>query len=106
MDLAYLMPKGERCECGSWLRRMGPFAGRGDNMVKLRGINVWPEGVGEVAMSVPETEPDYFVRAVRQNNRDELILSIVGEPGVGPAVEAKLKDTLGVKIQVEVARPG
>ena len=48
MDLVVLHPRG-RCACGSWLRRMGPFAGRGDNMVKLRGVNVWPEGVGEVA---------------------------------------------------------
>src|SRR5688500_8639822 len=42
MDLSYLYPPGQ-CECGSWLRKMAPFAGRGDNMVKLRGINIWPE---------------------------------------------------------------
>ena len=105
MDLSYLYPRGQ-CECGSWLRKMAPFAGRGDNMVKLRGINVWPEGVGEIAMSVPGIEPDYFVRAVREDNRDELILSVVGDPAAGPAVEAKLKDALGVKIRVEVVRPG
>ena len=35
MDLASLMPKGERCECGSWLRRMGPFAGRGAGWCRL-----------------------------------------------------------------------
>ena len=44
-DLSFLYPK-ERCECGSWLRRMGAFAGRADNMVKLRGLNVWPEALG------------------------------------------------------------
>jgi phenylacetate-CoA ligase len=85
---------------------MAPFAGRGDNMVKLRGINIWPEAVGELAMSVPGTEPDYFVRAVRENNRDELILSIVGDAGAGPEVERKLKDRLGVRIAVEMVRPG
>jgi phenylacetate-CoA ligase len=105
MDLSYLYPPGQ-CECGSWLRKMAPFAGRGDNMVKLRGINVWPEAVGDIAMSVPGTEPDYFVRAVRENNRDELILSIVGDASVQPAIEKLLKDRLGVKIQVEVVRPG
>jgi len=105
MDLSYLYPRGQ-CECGSWLRKMAPFAGRGDNMVKLRGINVWPEGVGEIALSVPGVEPDYFVRAVREDNRDELILSVVGDPAVGPAVEAKLKDALGVKIRVEVVGAG
>ena len=45
MDLSYLYPKGQ-CGCGSWLRKMGPFTGRGDNMIKLRGVNVWPEGIG------------------------------------------------------------
>lgn len=105
MDLSYLYPR-ERCECGSWLRKMAPFAGRGDNMVKLRGINVWPEAVGDIAMSVPGVQPDWFVRAVRVDNRDELILSVVGDEGVGPAVEAKLRDRLGVKIAVEVVRPG
>jgi phenylacetate-CoA ligase len=105
MDLSYLYPR-EQCSCGSWLRKMAPFAGRGDNMVKLRGINVWPEGVAEVAMSVPGVTDDWFVRAVRVDNRDELILSIVAEPGVGPAVEAKLRDRLGVKIAVEAVEPG
>ena len=105
MDLSYLYPPGQ-CECGSWLRKMAPFAGRGDNMVKLRGINIWPEAVGDIAMSIPGTEPDYFVRAVREGNRDELILSIVGDAGAQPAIEQKLKDRLGVKIQVEVVRPG
>ena len=30
---------------------MAPFAGRADNMVKLRGVNVWPEAVGEIALA-------------------------------------------------------
>ena len=51
MDLSYLYPPGQ-CACGSWLRKMAPFAGRGDNMVKLRGVNVWPEAVGELALAV------------------------------------------------------
>ena len=49
MDLSFLYPPGQ-CACGSWLRKMAPFAGRGDNMVKLRGVNVWPEAVGELAL--------------------------------------------------------
>ncbi|MCU1369637.1 MAG: hypothetical protein JWO77_831, partial [Ilumatobacteraceae bacterium] len=107
-DLSYLYPR-ERCECGSWLRKMAPFAGRGDNMVKLRGVNVWPEAVGDIAMSVPGVAPDWFVRAVREGNRDEFVLSVVGEAareGLAEQVEAKLRDRLGVKVKVEVVRPG
>ena len=46
---------------------MGPFAGRGDNMVKLRGVNVWPEALAEVALDDPRLETDYFVRAMRRH---------------------------------------
>jgi phenylacetate-CoA ligase len=104
-DLSFLHPR-ERCECGSWLRKMAPFAGRGDNMVKLRGINVWPEAVGDIALSVPGVSPDWFVRAVRIDNRDELILSVVADESAVSEVESKLRDRLGVKIKVEAVRAG
>ena len=64
MDLSTLYPR-EQCSCGSWLRKMAPFAGRADNMVKLRGVNVWPEAVGAIALEVAGAEADWFVRAVR-----------------------------------------
>ncbi len=111
MDLSYLYPR-EQCACGSWLRRMAPFAGRGDNMVKLRGVNVWPEAVGEIALSVPGTEPDWFVRAVRVDRRDELVVSVVSTVADGErdalraAVEDRLKERLGVRIGAEIVRPG
>ena len=111
MDLSYLHPPG-RCACGSWLRKIGPFSGRGDNMVKLRGINVWPEAVGDIACSVDGTLPDYFVRAVRENNRDDLIAMVVSNrprsefARISGDVEQRLQQRLGIKIRAEVVRPG
>ncbi|HMG27333.1 MAG TPA: hypothetical protein VKH36_11030, partial [Acidimicrobiia bacterium] len=111
MDLSYLYPRGQ-CECGSWLRKMAPFAGRADNMVKLRGVNVWPESIGQIAMSVPGVAPDWFVRAVRTDNRDELIVSVVSKrdhaefDAIAAAVEHRLKERLGVRIGAEVVEPG
>lgn len=111
MDLSFLHPR-ERCACGSWLRRMGPFAGRADNMVKLRGVNVWPEAIGEVALDDPRLDPDYFVRAVREGNRDEMVAHVVTRTAdefheeIRAAAEARLKDRLGVRITVSVERPG
>ncbi len=111
MDLSYLYPR-EQCACGSWLRKMAPFAGRADNMVKLRGINVWPEAVGDVATAVEGIAPDYFVRAIREDNRDEMVVAVVSDqaasefPGLQRVVEARIKDRLGVRMRVEVVPPG
>ncbi len=111
MDLSTLYPR-EQCACGSWLRRMAPFAGRADNMVKLRGVNVWPEAIGELVVAVPGVAGDWFVRAVRDQNRDELIASVTSEwdpsefDAVRTTVEGRLRDRLGVRILVEVVAPG
>ena len=81
-------------------------------MVKLRGVNVWPEAVGEIATSVAGVEPDYFVRAVRNDKRDELVVSVVSARApsefatIAAAVESRLKEQLGVKIGAEVVGPG
>ena len=111
MDLSYLHPR-ERCACGSWLRRIGRFAGRGDNMVKLRGINVWPEAVGAILVEDDDVAGDWFVRAVRHENRDDLIAMVtttLGTPDRQAFVErleSVLQQRLGVKVAVEAVDPG
>jgi phenylacetate-CoA ligase len=111
MDLSTLYPR-EQCACGSWLRRMAPFAGRADNMVKLRGVNIWPEAIGEIALDDPRLENEYFVRAFRDGNRDEMVVHVVtrspseGRQEIQQAAQARLKERLGVRIGVVVAGPG
>jgi phenylacetate-CoA ligase len=94
------------------MRRIGRFAGRGDNMVKLRGINIWPEAVGEVATAVEGVEGDYFVRVQRVGDRDEMSVSVVSaaDPSrfaaLATEVEARLQQRFGLKIRAEVVTPG
>jgi len=110
-DLSSLHPR-EKCGCGSWLRRMAPFAGRADNMVKLRGVNIWPEAVGAIALDDPRLEPEYFVRAQREGTRDEMTVHLTtrAEPStygeIVKGAEARLKERLGVRIRVEISGPG
>ena len=81
-------------------------------MVKLRGVNVWPEAIGEIALDDPRLEADYFVRATREGNRDEMIVHVVSRrpeqerPVIASDAEARLKERLGVRIAVEVAATG
>lgn len=91
---------------------MAPFAGRGDNIIKLRGVNVWPEALGRIAADQPGLSPDYFVRALREGNRDELVLHVASErsqaefAALAARLEAALHEKLGVKIGVRVERTG
>lgn len=110
-DLAYLYPR-ERCACGSWTRRMGKFAGRADNMVKLRGINVWPEGVGKVATSVAGLTTDYFVTMDRVEGRDAMTIAVACDApreeweSIRATAERRLHDDFGIAISVDVVAPG
>ncbi len=109
-DLSTLLPR-EKCGCGSWLRRIAPFAGRADNMVKLRGVNIWPEAIGEVALQDPRLEQEYFVRAVREAERDEMIAHVTTRAetsqydDIVQATEARLKERFGVRLKVAVSGP-
>jgi len=112
LDLSFLHPRSQ-CACGSWLRRMGSFAGRGDNMVKLRGVNIWPEAIGRIATALPGAENDYFVRAQREGDRDEMTVSVVSHAAsagereaLRARIETRLKEELGVRIRAEVVAAG
>jgi phenylacetate-CoA ligase len=110
-DLSRLQPRS-RCGCGSWMRKMDYFAGRSDNMVKLRGTNVWPEAVGRVATDDDRVSAEYFVYAERVDNRDEMTVQIesVLPASERSAVEAEIADRLrariGVRIGVELVGVG
>jgi phenylacetate-CoA ligase len=92
------------------LKRMDGFLGRSDNMVKLRGINVFPQAVGPMLAELPEFAGEYVCRAVRdEKGRDDLIVvAEVRNSGDGTAARFSdvLKRKLGIEVRVELARPG
>lgn len=110
-DLSALYPR-ERCDCGTWLRKMDYFRGRSDTMVKLRGLNVWPEDVGRVVCEDERVSPDWFVVVERRGNRDEMVVQV--ETALPPSeyerlredLENRLRGSLEIKILVEPVAPG
>ena len=109
-DLTRLWPL-EKCECGSWMRKMDPILGRADFMIKLRGVNVWPEGCGVILASDARLTGEYYCIVQTNNGRDEMTVQAEHKPGVTglETVQQELDDTLraklGVKIAVELVPP-
>lgn len=102
------------CACGSAHRRIERIYGRADNMVKLRGVNLFPEAVGALVAENGQTSGEYvcIVERVGDAGREEMtVLVEARDAGVdGPALERALagrfKEALGVKLIVQAVEAG
>ena len=65
-DLARMVST-ERCDCGSYFRRMDHFLGRSDNMVRLRGVNVYPMACLPAVRSDARTTGEWLCEAYTEN---------------------------------------
>lgn len=114
MDLIRLYPPG-RCACGSELRRMGHFLGRSDDMVKLRGVNIYPMACLSAVQSDPRTTGQWLCVLDRvgegRDAREELTVRVeyadeqVDKAALRQALEARLRVDLGVRVAVEPVPP-
>ncbi|MDX2225015.1 MAG: phenylacetate--CoA ligase family protein [Rhodospirillaceae bacterium] len=92
-------------------RQIQGILGRSDNMVKLRGINVFPHGIGGVLNDRPEFAGEFFCRAVRDAaGRDDMIVMVEVTGARDTALQAQiqtlLKTRIGVEMIVELHPPG
>jgi phenylacetate-CoA ligase len=98
---------------GYTLRRIAGVLGRSDNMVKLRGINVYPLALAAILNERPEFAGEYVCRATRDAaGRDEIevIIEARGATAHHPALSATFADLLtrrlGVALRARVVAPG
>jgi phenylacetate-CoA ligase len=93
-------------------RRVAGFQGRSDNMVKLRGINIYPTGIGAILAEHPGVAGEYVCRVTRRGSREEMTVLIEIRHGVArdmalvAALQALLRQRLGVEVAVELVEPG
>lgn len=110
-DLTRLRPPGQ-CVCGSWMQKTDPILGRSDFMVKLRGVNVWPEACGVIVASNSRLTGEYYCVVESGENRDDMTVRAESKPGVTDLaalrreLEEVLRSKLGVRILVELVPPG
>lgn len=110
----------DKCECGRTSVRMGKIVGRSDDMLIVRGINVFPSQVESVILSMPECAPRYLLIVDREGNLDTLTVQVevrqeyfaqgfdTFEPifNLEKKLAAKLKSVLSISAKVQVKAPG
>ncbi len=117
-DIATLRPG--RCECGRTLVKMSKVTGRKDDMLVIRGVNVYPSEVERILLGEPALAPDYLLVVDERAAQRGLIAcceplsssnkhppgSAAGALDYGAALEARLREALGVRVDVVVLPPG
>jgi phenylacetate-CoA ligase len=113
-DITSLNP--EPCICGRTHIRMNKVSGRTDDMLIIRGVNVFPSQIESVLMEMEEVEPHYQLVVDRDGNLDTLtVLVEVGERLFSDEVKRlqdrekkiakNIKDYLGVSARVKLVEP-
>jgi phenylacetate-CoA ligase len=105
-----------RCECGRTLVRMDRILGRCDDMLIIRGVNVFPTQIEAVILSLKEFEPHYLLTVDRMNNTDttELKVEVKEEyfndemsqmVRLQKKLENELRSVIGLGFNVKLAEP-
>ncbi|MDY3031298.1 MAG: phenylacetate--CoA ligase [Clostridia bacterium] len=101
------------CKCGRTHVRMKKPAGRTDDMLIIRGVNVFPSQIEEVLLKNSiEVSPNYQILVDRVNNTDTLDINVELSPKFNgnvedekKSLEAQLRSTLGIGAKVHLLRP-
>jgi phenylacetate-CoA ligase len=122
----------ETCACGRTFARMDRVSGRSDDMLIIRGVNVFPSQVESVLLLSPEIEPHYRLIVDRQGSMDTLAVEVEVNPSlykeakdailsaddavvlaeyeslkaVKKTIKENVKDIIGVTIDVVLKEPG
>jgi len=113
-DITSLNP--EPCICGRTHVRMNRVSGRTDDMLIIRGVNVFPSQIESVLMEIKEVEPHYQLVVDREGNLDTLTVMVeIGDQGFSDEVRVlqgiekkiskNIKEYLGVSAKVKLVEP-
>ena len=107
-DLTRLLPGSARN-----MRRMDKITGRSDDMMIIRGVNVFPTQIEEIILRIPSLTPHYHCEISRPDRMDVLTIVVEEQPGVSDAerqtisldLRTRIKTLIGVSTQIKLVMP-
>ena len=115
-DRTRLIP--EKCACGRTLVRMDRILGRTDDMLIVRGVNVFPQLIEKTLLGIEDIEPHYQIVIDRPKNQlDTLEIMVEASPGLFQSVQTgrleelrrqvaqELAQVLGISVEVKLMGP-
>lgn len=107
----------QKCACGRTLPRMAKVMGRSDDMLIIRGVNVFPSQIESVLLECPEVEPHYMIYVDRFNNLDIMTIEVEMSDNfhydsvkeiekLEKKINSEIASALGVSGNVKLVEPG
>jgi phenylacetate-CoA ligase len=103
----------ERCACGRTHLRLRRITGRNDDMLIIRGVNVYPSQIEAVLIGLPGVAPHYQIVVERKGSLDELTVEVEASSPVEVILEEiekrvchQIKSMIGVTAAVVAKKPG
>jgi len=104
------------CPCGRTLVRMEKCTGRSDDMLIIRGVNLFPSQVESILLEINETKPHYMIIVDRINNLDSLQVQVEVEEqffmdkisqlqALRQKIQSNLESALGLSVDVKLVEP-
>jgi phenylacetate-CoA ligase len=94
-DLTRLLPGTARS-----MRRMEKVTGRSDDMMILRGVNVFPTQIEEQLMKVPQLAAHFQIELVKKGPMDHMIVHVEGDRAAGDSLATLIKANIGITAEV------
>ncbi|UNC93799.1 phenylacetate--CoA ligase [Candidatus Contubernalis alkalaceticus] len=106
----------EKCECGRTMVRMNKVTGRTDDMIIIRGVNVFPTQIESVLLDIGETEPHYQLIVDRKGSMDSLEVwvevseklfsdKVKGLEDLERTIAHKIDSILGISGKIKLVEP-
>jgi len=96
-DLTQLLPGTART-----MRRMARIAGRSDDMLIIRGVNVFPSQIEELILKEPGLAPHYVLELTKHGPLDHLTVVVEGDPAAAKALQHSIKSYIGISTDVRI----
>ena len=113
-DIASLDPSP--CPCGRTTIRMSRVVGRTDDMLIIRGVNVFPSQIEEALLRVEGTAPHYLIEVDRPGTLDEVTVHVEMRPqdfsdemsqmqDLRDQIDREIQSITGIRVNVELVAP-
>jgi phenylacetate-CoA ligase len=96
-DLTRLLPPTARA-----MRRMDRISGRSDDMLIIRGVNVFPSQIEELILKQPGLSPHYVLEVSKDGPLDHLTVVVEGEAGATAGLRHSIKSYIGISADVKI----